>query len=73
MLVRTAFFPVVAAILLSCSPSQTASTPVPVSPISALPARTSLEAPLTASERAWIESTLQSLSLREKVGQMTWI
>jgi hypothetical protein len=54
-----------------------AAVPAAAPPLSSdrppLPARASIEAPLSDAERAWIEGTLSRLTLRQKVGQMTWI
>ncbi len=40
-----------------------------------LPPRTSLLAPLSAAEQAWIDSTVESLALRERIAQlvMVWV
>ena len=61
-----------AMLLLSCTapvtPGSIGATPVPTGP-------TSPATPLTATQRQWVENTLASLSLHDRVGQMVmeWV
>jgi beta-N-acetylhexosaminidase len=50
--------------VIACAPSRVAA------PASAAIAPVSATAPLTAAQRRWVDRTLESLTLRERVGQM---
>ncbi len=61
--------------ILACTPRPSGSTGAQAPSASARPGPVALspDVPLPASHRAWIETTLQSLSLREQVGQMVMV
>jgi len=53
--------------LIACAPSRVAApAPAIVTPVSAT-------APLTSAQRRWVDRTLESLTLRERVGQMVMV
>ncbi len=63
-----------ALVTLSCAPFVGTGTPAPVAGRPALTDVTpSLTAPLPPAAQQWIETTLASMSLRERVGQMVMI
>jgi beta-N-acetylhexosaminidase len=47
----------------------------PIAPVTGFPqtAQLSANTPLTATQRRWVDSTLETLSLRERVGQMVMV
>lgn len=60
-------------LLAGCSVSANVNRGPSPEKASALYPRASLDAPLSAAERAWIDRTLASLTLKQRVGQMTWV
>src|SRR5688500_15555486 len=67
-----------AAIAVACAPATAVTTGFPDDDASArrmLGAATPGSAPLSSLQRGWVERTLASLTLREKVGQlvMPWV
>ena len=55
-----------AAIIIACAPA----TPAPAT---TSPGQVSATAPLTSEQRRWVDRTLESLTLRERVGQMVTV
>ena len=77
-LLRFALFAAVAC--TSATPAVSPPAPLPASPASEVPApfgagALAPDAPLSAEQTHWVDSTLASLSLRERVGQMVnvWV
>lgn len=63
------------AIILALVTTACATAPSPSAPSASAPLPTNLSptTPLTARQTRWVDSTLASLSLRERVGQMVWV
>jgi beta-N-acetylhexosaminidase len=61
--------------ILSCASSRTPAPPAPVAGTAAGAGNLDPRTPLTAAQQAWVDSTLASLNLRERVGQMVevWV
>ena len=76
MLPRRAILAALPAALLcsGCRPPAGAPSTRPTA-TTAIPRNVTLDAPLTAAQRRWVDSTLSALTLRERVGQMMmmWI
>lgn len=60
----------VAMVGIACTPAARTS---PAASTVAAPAAVSTTAPLTSAQRRWVDQTLASLSLRERVGQMVTV
>lgn len=65
---------VLAIVSLACTPPHGSTTPAPLAPASAARA-ISLATPLTRYQQRWVDSTMTSLSLHDRVGQMVnvWV
>jgi beta-N-acetylhexosaminidase len=56
------------ALLAACTPSTGSQSPAPATAPSV-----AADAPLSSAQRAWVEKTLASLTLRERIGQMVMV
>src|SRR5262245_38985532 len=74
-------FAALAASAISCVPQQgvppvvmqTSVTPAPAPAATPAPGRLDPRTPLTPAQRRWVDSTLATLSLKQRVGQMVMI
>jgi beta-N-acetylhexosaminidase len=70
---RLAVFTSLAIASASCAPLGNAASSANASASSSPPAPLVTDGPLTAAQQRWVDSTLASLSLRDRVGQMVMV